>query len=318
VHFHSGTAEIEAEIRRLDGTAPIEPGTRTFVRLVLREPALLVPGDRFIIRMFSPVVTIGGGVVLDSAPPRRSGVERARVLASRSDAERIAVFIGDAPLGASLRDLVARTGLPDAAVRKSAQPFTGDWFIAPDRAQEIVETWRNALAAFHQSNPLLPGMSKEQLRGGMPPAIFEELLRREKRIVITGEVAHLATHRLALRQDEADAVAKIEAAFETAGLRVPAVAEVLGASGIDAGRARPLLQILLRNKKLVRVTDDLVFHHSALTTLRQVIEQHKGQRFGVGEFKDWTGISRKYAIPLLEMLDRERVTRRDGDARVVL
>src|SRR5690349_20750753 len=91
VHFHSGTAEIEAEIRRLDGTAPIEPGTRTFVRLVLREPALLVPGDRFIIRMFSPVVTIGGGVVLDSAPPPRSGVERARVLASRSDAERIAV-----------------------------------------------------------------------------------------------------------------------------------------------------------------------------------------------------------------------------------
>jgi selenocysteine-specific translation elongation factor len=72
VHFHAGTAEVEAEIRRLKGTDPIAPGSREYVRLVLSEPLLLLPGDRFIVRMFSPVITIGGGVVLDIAPPRRA------------------------------------------------------------------------------------------------------------------------------------------------------------------------------------------------------------------------------------------------------
>jgi len=93
---------------------------------------------------------------------------------------------------------------------------------------------------------------------------------------------------------------------------------VLAKSGVEAARARSLLQILLREKRLIRVSDDLVFHHTAMEKLRTMLTAHKAARFNVGTFKDWTGISRKYAIPLLEYLDRERVTRRDGDERVVL
>ena len=128
----------------------------------------------------------------------------------------------------------------------------------------------------------------------------------------------LKSHRVALKQDEEAASAKIEAAFADAGLAVPSMAEVLARSGVEAARARSLLQILLKSRKLVKVGDELVFHPTALERLRETLGGRKGQRFSVGEFKDWTGISRKYAIPLLEFLDREHVTRREGDARVVL
>jgi selenocysteine-specific elongation factor len=96
------------------------------------------------------------------------------------------------------------------------------------------------------------------------------------------------------------------------------VQEVLAKSGVEASRARSILQLLLRDKRLVRISDELVFHPSALQSLRQLLAPKKGQKFAVPEFKDWTGISRKYAIPLLEFLDRERVTRREGDSRIIL
>jgi selenocysteine-specific elongation factor len=121
-----------------------------------------------------------------------------------------------------------------------------------------------------------------------------------------------------LQQDEERARAAIERAFETAGLAAPAVAEALTKSGIETRRARSLLEILVRQKRLLRINEELVFHHTAIERLRQILAARKSQRFGVGEFKEWTGISRKYAIPLLEYLDRERITRREGDRRLVL
>jgi selenocysteine-specific elongation factor len=126
------------------------------------------------------------------------------------------------------------------------------------------------------------------------------------------------THKVVLKEDEEQARTAIERAFENAGLTTPAVAEVLAKSGVEAARARSLLQILLREHRLVRISEDLVFHHSALEGLRQLLAGRKSTRFTVSTFKDWTGISRKYAIPLLEYLDREHVTRREGEERLVL
>jgi selenocysteine-specific elongation factor len=93
---------------------------------------------------------------------------------------------------------------------------------------------------------------------------------------------------------------------------------VIGASGIEPNRARPILQMLMKEGKLVRITGDLTLHAAALKALREQLAARKGHKFSVTEFKEWTSVSRKYAIPLLEFLDRERVTRREGDARVVL
>ena len=121
--------------------------------------------------------------------------------------------------------------------------------------------------------------------------------------------------------EEVKAKDQIEAAFAAAGLAVPSVKEVLAKLAIETRRAERLLQILLREKKLVRVSPDLIFHRQALTDLKEKLwtyKKSKGERISVPAFKELTGITRKYAIPLLEYLDRERVTRRAGDERVIL
>ena len=147
---------------------------------------------------------------------------------------------------------------------------------------------------------------------------MEALLKASPTVLAEGETLRLKSHRLNLKQDEEEAFNRIVGAFERAGLAVPSTPEVLTASGVDPVRARNLLQILFRQKRLIRIGDDLVYHPSAIDALKAILATHKGETFGVPAFKDWTGVSRKYAIPLLEFLDRERITRREGDARVVL
>jgi len=332
LHFHAGTAEIEAEVRLLGGTTVLKPGERAYARIVLREPALLLPGDRFIIRMFSPVVTIGGGVVLDTGGVRYRKTDdvaaRLSVLAGNDAAAKIVLLVRESKYGMSSSDLVARTGLAEKDIETAMQ--SGFMFVRQpqlwlmDRAwfdkmrQHLVETVRD----FHRAHPLLPGIAKENLRGRelgeAPTFVFDALLSGAKEAVVDGETVRLRTHKVVLKQDEEQARAAIERAFEQAGLAVPAVAEVLAKSGVEAGSARSLLQILLREKCLIRISEDLVFHHSAVESLRRLLAARKATRFNVGIFKDWTGVSRKYAIPLLEYLDRERITRREGDERLIL
>jgi selenocysteine-specific elongation factor len=320
VHFHAGTSEVEAEARLITSLSPITPGSRSHVRFLLREPLLLLPGDRFIVRMFSPVVTIGGGVILDIAAPAR--VRRAQLdqrlskLESASTAERVALLVAESKFGMSASELTARTGLLRSEIGSA------DWFTDPAWETRKIAAIRTALAQFHKSNPLQPGFAKEDLRSrelaGAPAHLLDALLARAKDIVVQGDVVRLASHRVALKQDEDEAVARIEELFRQGGLAVPSTSEVLAKSGVEIARAKTLLQILLRNRKLIRVGDDLIFHVTALDQLRALLASQKGTRFSVVEFKEWTGVTRKYAIPLLEFLDRERVTRREGDARIIL
>ncbi|MBI4876766.1 MAG: selenocysteine-specific translation elongation factor [Acidobacteria bacterium] len=333
VHFHLGTAEIQAEARLLDGRAALASGGETWVRFLLREPVLALPGDRFIVRMFSPVVTIGGGVVLDIDGPRRfppGQVEaRFRALDGASPADRLSLVVAEAPFGAGFDELIGRTGLTLMEIERVARDPRLVWIRAPqpwlcDRRwfAAVIERLKAALGEFHRHNPLAPGMPKEELRGhelaGAPAFLLDAMLAATREIAGQGEILRLAAHRLALKEDESEALTRIEALFREAGLAVPSLAEALAKSGLEAARARAVLEILLRDKKLVRIGADLVFHAQAIAGLRTLVAAHKGERFSVGTFKDWTGISRKYAIPLLEFLDRERVTRRDGGARLAL
>lgn len=333
VHFHAGTAEIEAEVRLLEGAGALQPGRRGWARIVLRDPALLLPGDRFIIRMFSPVTTIGGGVVLDNGgvryPRGADPGARLHALSSRDPAARLALLVRESGHGMGYPELVRRTGLTVPQIESAAQsgPFVvlrqpQPWLADREWWQAARERLLVALRDFHKARPLLAGIPKQDLRArelpDAPPFILDALLAGAREIAVEGETVRLASHRVVLKQDEEQARAAIERAFEQAGLAVPGVPEVLAKSGVEPARARSLLQILLREKRLVRVGDDLVFHQAALEKLRGMLAAHKSARFSVPVFKDWTGISRKYAIPLLEYLDRERVTRRDGDERVVL
>jgi selenocysteine-specific elongation factor len=329
VHFHCGTAEIEAQVRLLEGTAPLQPGGAAYVRLLLRDAALLLPGDRFIIRKFSPVVTIGGGVVLDVAVGMtgKAALARLDVLASADAAERIALLVREAPFGMGMADLVARTGLVESEIAAAAAhaplmtvPQPQPWYV--DRAWfqaarlRMVETVRE----FHRRNPLQPGIARPDLRpAGAPPFVLDALLTDAAgEIAAEGDTVRLRSHTLVLNEDERQARAAIERAFQQAGLAAPAVAQVLAQSGVEPARARSLLQILLREKHLVRINDEMVIHQSAIDELRRMLAARKPARFNVGTFKEWTGVSRKYAIPLLEFLDRERITRRQGEERLIL
>jgi selenocysteine-specific elongation factor len=335
VHFHSNTMETVAEVA-LHGVKQIGPGAQAFARLKLPEPALLLPGDRFIIRQFSPLVTIGGGVVLDSAPiPRTPGQLDFLEILSAGDPEpvlraRIARRGHD---GISISQLIAETGWTRNAIEaalaqvvKTANVLRiGDLFADAAAAVRLQQLILSSVDGFHGKNPLVGGIAREALRERVKASseIFAaalDLLSREKKIEASGDSVRLRGHGVVMKDEEAESKKQIEAEFAGAGLKVPALREVIAGLKVDKVRAQKIVTLLLRDKLLVKVSEDLVFHRSALEELRRIVAAQKvrSRKMDVATFKELTGVSRKYAIPLLEYLDREHVTRRVGDAREIL
>ena len=178
---------------------------------------------------------------------------------------------------------------------------------------------------FHKKNPLVPGISREELRetvGASTDVLGATLdgLVKERRLELAGELVRLPGRGVVMKDEEAESKRTIEQAFASAGLQVPALYAVLAGLKVDKVRAQKIVTLLLRDKVLVKISDDLVFHQSTLQELRKQIAAYKAKstKIDVGKFKELTGVSRKYAIPLLEYLDRERVTKRVGDERLIL
>ena len=343
VHFHLGTSETIAEVF-LYGLRELLPGQNAFAQFRLHEDLFALPGDRFIIRQFSPVTTIGGGAVLDplARRPQLKDTGRAQfleVVARGSTLQTLAAMVERAPLGLALSEIIARTGWLESDARAAASKVAESAQARVVSSEPLIlvsgnvfETARQKIAArverFHKENPLLPGISREDLRSSLGrrvrPETFKaalEALVSQRKLELQGELVKRAGSAISLAPEEARAKQQIEAAFAVAGLAVPAVKEVLTKLPVEAQRAEKILQILLRDKNLVRVTPELIFHKDALAQLRDRLSAYKkakGERISVPVFKELTGITRKYAIPLLEYLDRERVTRRAGDERVIL
>ncbi|HXY49687.1 MAG TPA: selenocysteine-specific translation elongation factor [Terriglobales bacterium] len=337
VHLHAYTSQTLAEVV-LYGGPQVQPGTTAYAQLRLAEPALLLPGDRFILRQFSPVVTIGGGVLIENLPPRKvvnrenyTGLLKA-ISASDPRASLAARVTARGLQGLTLREGTARTGWRGRDLQLLAQGnpqiVQAADVLLPRLAINIVrQGLRSAVNAFHQQNPLVPGISKEELRGRFPellPQAFDRLFAeavQAKALELAGELVRLPGRGVVMKDEEAESKQIIEKAFATAGLQVPALYNVLAGLKVDKARAHQIVTLLLRDKVLVKISDELVFHQSVLERLRQQIAAQKAKgvaKIDVGKFKEMTGVSRKYAIPLLEYLDRERVTRRVGDERVIL
>jgi selenocysteine-specific elongation factor len=319
--IYSGTAEVSGSLRVLSGE--IQPGKLGFARLLLKEKLVTVPEDRLILRLPAPVRTIAGGRVLELSPTKQNREKlrlRAESLSKMSVADRVSFQVDQADTGISLMELATKFGLTkfQMATLAKSRPWisAGDWILEEAKATQIQEQWRKRLTDFHAQHPLRLGMPREELRGKLPPETFARLLISP--LVLEQDLVRLASHRVQLQSPETDAQAKMEKSFETAGLSVPSADEVLQKSGVSAAKAKELLQMLLKSRRVVKIGEGLILHHSALATLKLSMQARKGKRFGVGEFKEWTGVSRKYAIPLLEWLDRERVTRRVGESREVI
>jgi selenocysteine-specific elongation factor len=343
VHFHAGTCETVAELV-FYGQKDLAPGQSAFAQLRLQDDVLVLPGDRFIVRQFSPVTTVGGGVVLDPLA-RRSTLRdtgRAAFLETLERGDRIEVLAAMAEravLGISLEEITARTGWLEEEIRSVAKTLAGAGQVKIVSEEPLVllsgKTFADVgqkigvkIEKFHKENPLLPGISREDLRSSLGRRVRPETFRAvlddllaQKKVEADGEIVKRAGSTISLDPEETRAKEQIEKAFVAAGLAVPAVKEVLSKLPVEAKRAEKILQILLRDKSLVRVTPELIFHRDALAQLRDrlsVFKKTKGERISVPVFKELTGVTRKYAIPLLEYLDRERVTRRAGDERVIL
>lgn len=336
VHLHAFTTETVAEVVLL-GEKQLAPGKSALARLRLADAGLLLPSDRFIVRQFSPVITIGGGVVLDAAPSERRARAAASFLArAQSNVEPdvlLARIERRAQGGLDLSAAVAETGWARARLglvvkeleRNGRVILCGETAISGTALGTAQETVLRQLEAFHKMRPMEPGMGKEALRelAAMETAGFEGLLKRlagVKKIEVAGEFVRLAGRGGVLKEEEAESKHAIEEAFARAGLAVPAMRDVLAGVKVDRVRAQQIVTLLLRDKVLVKVSEELVFHRVALEDLRRRVGElkTKSAKIDVATFKELTGVTRKYAIPLLEYLDRERVTRRVGDERVIL
>jgi len=336
VHFHCNTMETVAELRIHGQKKQIAPGENCYARIRLPEPALLLPGDRFIMRQFSPVVTIGGGVVLDANPQKRTpGVEDfLNLLATGEAAAMIEARVArQRASGITLAALVSETGQPREAIERLISGAVqqgkiirmGEILANAVAVEELKTRLISSVGQFHRQNPLVAGMGREQLRERekVDAAVFVAVLDtqvRNKKLEVSGDLVRLPGHGVVMKDEEAESKKKIEEAFAAAGLKVPALQEVIAGLKVDKVRAQKIVTLLLRDKTLVKISDELVFHRSALEQLRRLVIAQKANspKMDVAKFKDLTGVSRKYAIPLLEYLDRERVTRRVGDAREIL
>jgi len=343
VHFHAGTAETIAEVF-FHGQKELQPGTRAYANLKLQDELLVLAGDRFIVRQFSPVVTIGGGMVLDPLARRPMLRDAGRVtyletLERGRPEDILAALVERALLGLGYEEIVSRTAWMDGEIRELAKKLSAAGRVKAVSNEPLVLVGERLFAEvrskisekvekFQKENPLLPGISREDLRTSLGKRVRAETFRAaleelitQKKLDAPGELVKKAGSEITLQPEEAKAKDQIEAAFSAAGLAVPSVEKVLAALAIETKRAERLLQILLREKNLVRVSPELIFHRQALAELKEKLSKYKkskGERISVPAFKELTGITRKYAIPLLEYLDRERITRRAGDERVIL
>ncbi|HWE83844.1 MAG TPA: selenocysteine-specific translation elongation factor [Terracidiphilus sp.] len=336
VHFHAFASECMATIS-LYGYRPVEPNTSRLARLKLAKPVVLLPGDRFVLRQGAPIATVGGGLVLDAHPVPQQRKARTqewlRQLLHAGADEQLALRAarrGEA--GIMVAELSAETGLTGDAIATILQPTIRDQLIHRLGADLLLgrEALLDAVATVHAEFEKMiaragkSGVKRSSLGSQvrLRPEVLDWALRtleRAGKLTILNDLLLPPKSETAETHHEQEKLSAVLRAYALAGLASPAPSELAAELKMDAAQMRQAITALLREKKLVRLGDDsLCVDQSALADLKQRVQLLRGKTLDVGQFKLLAGVSRKYAIPLLEYLDRERVTRKQGDHRVVL
>jgi selenocysteine-specific elongation factor len=348
VRVHHGTAEVLARVAVLEESGEIAPGSQGFAQLRLESPVVALPGDRFIVRTYSPQRTFAGGEVLDAHAQKHRGRERAASRArlaefAESDrAARLAFFVESAGAqGLPRAEAAARTGWRDDVLESALAECKAGGnvldaegvLVGADVLRGLARAAVEEVEAYHKSEPLSRGLARETLRERVfaraAPEVFRAAMKSaedEGSLVSERDLVRASGHTLELTPEDAAARGRLEQIYRDAALEAPALEDALArAVGAGASRehARKILQLLIDACALVRVREDLLFHREALerlvASLRAYAEAHGPERLiDVAAFKELSGVSRKYAIPLLEHFDRTRVTRRAGDRRIIL
>ena len=343
VRVHVGTAEVIGHLVLL-GRETLEPGQSAYAQILLERPALALPGDRFIVRQYSPMTTIGGGEILDARPARHrrsdaAAAERLRTLHGASLETRLATFVAGAGSQAmELSELIGRTGIAEpqirlalmSLVRGGALQILADSpmvVVASDVLDRAMRALTEAVVRFHAAEPLSKGIGREDLKAralrGASPAVFRGALDRlvkARQLAVDQEFVHVFDRAVVLGGEEQRIRQLLEERYRDLGLQAPAADDVIAGLKVERQTAKKILQLMVKDNVLVKISETTPIDRNTLQKLIADVRALKSSQatFGVKEFKDLTGLSRKFAMPLLEYLDSQRVTRRVGDERIIL
>lgn len=339
IRLYLGTAEVIGRISLLDSER-LEPGQEGFVQLRLEKPVVAARGDRFVIRTYSPMFTVGGGVVLEPHAARHkrfdpSVLNRLQSLLQGNPEEKLLAILTLSPAGMDEAELARRAEMPSQSVtailnRLETQGRTvrvGEVWFAQSVWDELRRRVESVLQRYHQQNPLRTGMPREELRstlgGRLPARLFEAMLLRwqdEGALALQGALVRLAGFTIRLNERQQRLAQRVEQILREAGVTPPPVEVISQQAGAPPDAVRAMIQVLLEQGVLVRLEGDLFFHRETIDRLAELVRRtirEKGS-LSVGEFRDLTGSSRKFAVPLLEYFDSIHLTRRVGDVRVLV
>ena len=352
VRFHQGTSEVMARIALTGALEDLETRSRyqtaleaddeAYARLHLEQPAALTRGDCFVLRSYSPPVTIGGGMVLDPSPaPEKfrsdAGLRRLKKLRS-ADAETVVQEMVEGARGRGLTraSVVCRAGVApsivtavvEALVTSGTTTLVGEVLVSRAEMESVRKAVLEGVSQFHKTQPLEVGLPREEARERFgrrtTRPIFDHVIGVlvADGLLVATEALSLASHRVELSPEEIRVRGEVAGIYQRGELRPPGRAQV--AKDVEATEevVDRMIKLLFKDRTLVKV-DKLVFHSEVLGRLKQevvALKREGGERvlIDLNTFKQRYGISRKFAIPLLEYLDRERVTRRVGNARIVI
>jgi len=347
VHFHHGTCEVMARLYFFDRDR-LEPGQTALCQAHFETPLASVAGDRCVLRAFSPLRTVAGAVVLSPLAPsallggrlRRNSPELAFLskipMASPEETARLHLAMRAAP-GASFAELLVLTGLETRELEKILQSLSAKgqaslWdkdlklWIAGSALTDLASGLLSFMSAFHAREPLKQGVARGELASAwgreLPPKLLHFLVERllkNTQLAQDQEFLHLPAHSIRLGSDQKNLKDSILHLYEKGGLTPPNFKDVLDGLGLDPKRSEPLYKLLLNEGRIIRIKEDMYFAASALAALKARVQDYfaANRELGPQEFRELTGLSRKFAIPLLEYLDKERVTIRVGDKRVL-
>ena len=347
VRVHLGTREIVGRILLLESDT-LTPGETTRIQLILQEPAAVWPGDHYVIRSYSPITTIGGGTILNNGPKKRKRtLERDReanrahfaALAAADSEQKLLMLVEECgSKGITADQLAARTGVFSKKLKKQLQHpvSTGALVVVDSESQRMLAASvamgiqrqiTDLLANFHRTNPLKTGLPKEELRSQLRPAVDQRILQallaglvRKGVIEQAGAEIKVSGHTVTLQVNEQEMEEKISELYRLAGLTPPNLKEVLAAfSEFPEKQIRQVIDMLLTKGTLIKINESLSFHTSAIQALQEEVVtfiRREGE-IDAQRFKDLTGLTRKFSIPLLEYFDKIKLTIRIEDKRVL-
>jgi len=336
IRFHHLSAELLGSIRFVDQTAELKPGSSAYIQVRLESPVVAVAGDRFVIRRYSPALTVGGGVILDAHLPKLSRNTRGELLdtlAGGTLPERVELMAKLEGLrGLTIHEVQTRTGIRVETLAKELKnvPHLADSGERRWIHQDVITDFRRRamefLRAYFEENRMAINVPKSEfvqklLPRGADGAMINFLLQdlaREKIVAIAGDALDIPGRSKSLGGAEGELARMIESRFAEAGLAPPPVSEIINERTQKARVIEGVIGFLVKQGTLVRLAEGIYIHRDALVAARERMSVRAGDTIDVGQFKEYFGLSRKIAIPLLEWMDREGVTKRVGDSRKVL